>query len=142
MQFRLRRDNLSLERLDGEIIAIDFISGKYGSFVGPSADLLWLIQAEVPRENWWGLVNQAFDPAPAPDLFNADADSFVERVRELGIVETVESAHGVVESLPDDYVRKGWTTPVFAVEDDLVDLLVIDPIHDTSSDGWPQKHAE
>jgi hypothetical protein len=39
--------------------------------------------------------------------------------------------------LPTDYVRKGWEPPSLLVFDDLADLLLIDPIHDTSTSGWP-----
>lgn len=138
MEYRLRPDNVSLERLDGEIVAIDFVSGKYGSFQGPSADILWLVQAGVPRARWWELISSSFDPTPNKELVDAEVDSFLASMSELGLIQPADTLAGVVESLPNDYVRAGWTTPVFAIEDDLVDLLLIDPIHDTSDDGWPE----
>ena len=44
--------------------------------------------------------------------------------------------------LPSDYVRKGWEPPSLLVFDDLADLLLIDPIHDTSTSGWPTQKNE
>jgi hypothetical protein len=129
---------LSIERLDGEIIAIDFLSGKYGSFIGPSADLLWLVQLGVPRQKWVKLLEDSFVSLPATEELEREVESFLQSMTELGIIEPAGQLDGIVESLPADYVRGIWTTPVYAIEDDLVDLLIIDPIHDTSDDGWPQ----
>lgn len=141
MEFQLRQRDLSIERLDGEIIAIDFLSGKYGSFIGPSADLLWLVQLGVPREKWVSLLEDSFVSLPATEELQGDIESFLERMVDLGIIEPTGERDGIVDSLPTDYVRGVWTTPVYAIEDDLVDLLIIDPIHDTSDDGWPQATA-
>ncbi len=138
MEFRLRQSDLSIERLDGEIIAIDFLSGKYGSFIGPSADLLWLVQLGVPRQKWVKLLEDSFVSLPATEELEREVESFLQSMTELGIIEPAGQLDGIVESLPADYVRGIWTTPVYAIEDDLVDLLIIDPIHDTSDDGWPQ----
>jgi hypothetical protein len=138
VEFRLRQSDLSIERLDGEIIAIDFLSGKYGSFIGPSADLLWLVQLGVPRQKWVKLLEDSFVSLPATEELEREVESFLQSMTELGIIEPAGQLDGIVESLPADYVRGIWTTPVYAIEDDLVDLLIIDPIHDTSDDGWPQ----
>jgi hypothetical protein len=138
VEFRLRNGDLSIERLDGEIIAIDFLSGKYGSFIGPSADLLWLVQLGVPRQKWLKLLADSFTRVPAGEELDSDVDSFLQSMADLGIIEPTGELDGMVESLPADYVRGIWTKPLYAIEDDLVDLLIIDPIHDTSDDGWPQ----
>ncbi|CAB4578224.1 unannotated protein [freshwater metagenome] len=138
MEYRLRQSDLSIERLDGEIIAIDFLSGKYGSFIGPSADVLWLVQLGVPRKNWVKLLEDSFVSLPGSEELESDVDAFLQSMADLGIIEPAGELDGMVDSLPADYVRGIWTPPVYAIEDDLVDLLVIDPIHDTSDDGWPQ----
>ena len=139
MEWMLRETELSLERLDGEIIAIDFQSGKYGSFVGPSADLLWLVQSEVPYSKWMRLIEDSYSTVPLPNVMEEQIDSFLKELAELGILQRkVGGPEKLVESLPEDCVRGDWTVPVYAIEDDLVDLLTIDPIHDTSGDGWPQ----
>jgi hypothetical protein len=138
VEYRLRQSDLSIERLDGEIIAIDFLSGKYGSFIGPSADVLWLVQLGVPRKNWVKLLEDSFVSLPGSEELESDVDAFLQSMADLGIIEPAGELDGMVDSLPADYVRGIWTPPVYAIEDDLVDLLVIDPIHDTSDDGWPQ----
>jgi hypothetical protein len=40
--------------------------------------------------------------------------------------------------LPDDFVRNSWNSPTLKVYKDFQDLLLVDPIHDTSLTGWPE----
>ena len=39
--------------------------------------------------------------------------------------------------LPNDYTRDNWESPELRIFDDLTDILLIDPVHDTSLEGWP-----
>ena len=138
-EYRLRMSNLSIERLDGEIIAIDFSTGKYASFVGPSADIITLLQEGVPREGWLPLIAQEFDSVPADEAVDDEIDRFLETLAGHGLIESTDVVTGQLDSLPQDYQRTAWSTPLLAIEDDLADLLVIDPIHDVTDDGWPSK---
>jgi hypothetical protein len=139
LEYRLRMDNLSIERLDGEIIAIDFSTGKYASFVGPSADIITMLHAGVPRQQWLTLINHEFDQAPAAAVFNREVETFLATLADNGLIQTTDAVDGHLDALPQDYHRTSWSTPVLAIEDDLADLLVIDPIHDVTDDGWPSK---
>ena len=40
--------------------------------------------------------------------------------------------------LPEDYLRGDWVSPLLVSNDELSDLLKIDPIHDVSESGWPE----
>lgn len=137
-EFQLKSASLSMERLDGEVIAIDFASGKYFSFQGPAADLIWLLQHEVPRESWFGVIETAFKSPETPEEFAVQVEAFISELKSLGLVEQTEWLTGSTTSLPEDYERIAWVSPQIMVEDDLADLLVIDPIHDTGEDGWPE----
>lgn len=138
IEFRLKSASLSMERLDGEVIAIDFATGKYFSFQGSAADLMWLLQSEVPRESWFVLVQEAFESLTTAEEFSAQVEVFISELNSLGLVEQTDWLTGSPTPLPRDYVRGAWESPEIMVEDDLADLLVIDPIHDTGEDGWPE----
>ncbi len=135
---------MSMERLDGETILINFDTGQYFSFQGSAADILWLVQHGVDRSHWSMVIQDAFPGLVIDDDFDRAIDSFLEGLGEVGIVSggSVEgvrdTAGGAAVALPDDYARTAWTTPTVHANDDLVDLLIIDPIHDTSEDGWPE----
>jgi hypothetical protein len=127
-----------MERLDGETILINFDSGEYFSFRGSSADILWLIDAGVDRQHWISVLRDAFENSPIGGEIVAEIDSFLTELADAGVIEPSVSSGGPPASLPNDYARVAWTPPSVHANDDLADLLLIDPIHDTGEDGWPK----
>lgn len=143
--WRVPENSISMERLDGETILINFDSGEYFSFRGPSADLLWLVSAGVDRAAWISCLSDAYPDLTAPNpAVEAQIDTFLGELASAGIILEADDDVVVVPAadLPDDHVRESWTAPSVYANDDLVDLLVIDPIHDTSEDGWPQTRPD
>lgn len=126
-----------MERLDGEAIAIDFSTGKYFSFQGPAADIIWMLNQGIPRGQWLNLVSSSFQSDPEQDTFDEHANHFLTQLEQLGLIEATDSLQGEVAELPSDYIRGVWVQPEILMNDDLVDLIVIDPIHDVGDDGWP-----
>lgn len=131
-----------MERLDGETILINFDSGEYFSFRGSSADILWLIDAGVDRRHWLSLLRDAFRDSIIDSDIEPDIDAFLSDLADAGVIAPSEEVDGPPVSLPDDYSRVAWTAPTVHANDDLADLLLIDPIHDTSDDGWPQTRSD
>lgn len=138
---RIRDESISMERLDGETILINFDTGQYFSFRGPAADLLWLIEQGVERALWTEILARAFTDAPSPWILDQQISTFISELLEADIIN--ETAGVVMPSLelPSDYSRGGWTNLEVKAHLDLVDLLVIDPIHDAGDDGWPQSRS-
>jgi hypothetical protein len=143
--WRVPENSISMERLDGETILINFDSGEYFSFRGPSADLLWLVSAGVDRTAWISYLSAAFPDVTDPDpAIEAQIDTFLGELAAAGIILPADdnAVSVTAADLPADYDRDSWTAPSVHANDDLVDLLVIDPIHDTSEDGWPQTRPD
>jgi hypothetical protein len=140
--WRVRSDSISMERLDGETILINFDSGEYFSFRGAAADILWLIDSAVDEGQWGRALEQAFPDLRYDADITADVDGFLRELFEAGIIEATDEPGGDAVSLPSDYVRGAWSAPSVHANDDLADLLVIDPIHDASEDGWPQTKSD
>jgi len=138
----VRGDSISMERLDGETIAINFDSGEYFSFQGSSADLLWIIQSGAAHEHWTGVLEAAFPNLKIDQEIQAAIDSFLDELAIAGLIIASDTSGGAALALPDDYIRLAWTNPTVHANDDLADLLIIDPIHDSSEDGWPQSRTE
>lgn len=136
-EHRLKPESISAERLDGEVIAIDFTSGKYFSFLGPAAEVMWLLQNEISREHWFPVVSQVFKSPPSEEDFNVEMEDFLGQLLALGVIEPSSGLTGARTLPPDDCVRGDWSAPLFTLNDDLAELLVIDPIHETGDDGWP-----
>jgi len=140
--WRVRGDGVSMERLDGETIVINFDTGEYFSFRGSSADVLWLVDSHVAPEAWGAVLGGSFPGLEWGETAQSEVDAFLEELLTAGLIEHT-TAQGTTEvTLPDDYVRSEWTAPSVHANSDLVDLLVIDPIHDTSEDGWPSTRTD
>jgi hypothetical protein len=77
------------------------------------------------------------------DLFQ-DIGSFIDTLLGLNLIEksAVDSeidSTGISDvELPEDYLRRDWVSPLLVSNDELSDLLKIDPIHDVTESGWPE----
>lgn len=125
---------VSYERLDGEVVIISFETGKYFNSNGSAADLLYLIENAVPQREWEEILSKSFTDF---QLNTGEIASFLKQIVEEKIVTTGASPSMKISELPSDYARSQWSAPQLRIFDDLADLLLIDPIHDTSVEGWP-----
>ena len=125
------------ERLDGEVIAISNQSGKYFSLGNTAADIWFLLQNPTSRKNWLTILNSNYESLP--ESAEKEIQSFLSQLLEEGLIraEVISSSDVVV--LPSDSVRRKWIKPEAIIFDDLQDLLLVDPIHDTTEAGWPFK---
>ena len=134
---------VSMERLDGETIVIDFESGSFYSFRESAADLLWLISLGIELTLFESVLQRYFKMQDLSEVA-IDIDSFIETILSLNLIEknVVEDEIGdgrVTDvELPEDYLRGDWVSPLLVSNDELADLLKIDPIHDVTESGWPE----
>lgn len=137
------KQSVSVERLDGETIAIDFVTGRFYSFRESAADILWLITHRMSISSFDDILRKSFKVTGDNTTLTRDVTSFIEHLIGLGLIEAVSSTADSVQvqtqhySLPDDYERDEWRSPLLISNDQLADLLMIDPIHDVTEDGWP-----
>jgi hypothetical protein len=136
VKLKLNSTAISCERLDGEMVIISFETGKYFNANGPAADILFMIENNVDQSLWQEILSNHFKDF---QIETSKIDEFLSKlVLERIVVETSTSNFEAL-NLPKDYQRLEWGSPTLLVFDDLADLLLIDPIHDTSLDGWPIK---
>jgi hypothetical protein len=138
-KLKLNATAISCERLDGEMVIISFETGKYFNANGSAADVLFLIEKNIDQSLWQEILVNHFKDF---QMETSQIDEFVSKlILEKIVLETTATNFETVV-LPEDYQRLEWSTPVLLVFNDLADLLLIDPIHDTSLDGWPMKKNE
>ena len=125
-------DGVTFERLDEEILAIHLGSGLYYSMVGTAADCWDGLVAGITVEI---IANTLGRLAESEDA-EGEVRSFVATLVEEKLV------------IPDQGQRAGsptwtpmsmYTPPILERFGDLQDLLLIDPIHDVSEQGWPRR---
>lgn len=133
--FRQCDKDVSAERLNGDVIAVNLKSGAYFTLTGTAADV------------WTAFTSGATTSACLEALDNAYSMTVPrEQVEELltqclghGLITEVVATAAQALSLPNDHERLSWARPVLEIFDDLQDLILLDPIHDTSSLGWPNR---
>lgn len=134
-KYKLNENLISMERLDGEVIIISFESGKYYSSSETGADLLWLLKQNVEPKVWEEVLQKRFNFDKFP--FQEISD-FLNRCNSEGIISNWDGDLSGQPDLPNDYEFTAWKKPELLAFADLQDLLVVDPIHDSSLEGWPQ----
>jgi len=131
--FVLDETNLTSETFDGEVIAVNFATGKYYGMKG-SARLIWEMLRE-PVEP--GMIETALRLS-YPDLDDTDIASvraFLDRLMQEGILLASPIAP---PRAPDISGRDTFERPELEIHTDLQELIVLDPIHDVDpGGGWP-----
>jgi hypothetical protein len=135
INYLLNSSEISLERLNGEVVIISFNSGNYYSCVGSAADILSLVSKEVDRSLWKKIICNKYKINDLPD---SEIDLFIDDCLKENIVVLSNSKLEGTSDLPDDFNRNKWNTPILKIYKDFQDLLLVDPIHDSSLTGWPE----
>jgi hypothetical protein len=138
-EVEINRSGISMERLGGEVVIISFETGKYFNTNGPAADLLYLIEKGIPQVKWESILANAFQNF---HLNLGGIEKFLKQAFDERIIITGASHSKTDINLPSDYKRNTWSAPQLSVFDDLADLLLVDPIHETSTEGWPKTKDE
>jgi hypothetical protein len=135
-ELTIKHQEVVLERLGNEIVIISFNSGRYYSAKGLATDILLLIENKVPAAKWEMKLNNYYS---SEVLGKKKIRKFLETLIEnnlcIGIEELKESNY----ELPIDLQREQFDEPIIKIYDDLQDIIMVDPIHDTSLEGWPEK---
>jgi len=131
---RVRIEDVSAERIDGDVIAVNLHTGAYFSLSGSAADVWTACSTGADFE----MCCEALDAAYAAPVPREEVGNLVASCIEHGLFEGIEPLAVTVEPLPEDWQRNGWIEPRLEVFDDLKDLILVDPIHDASALGWPR----
>jgi hypothetical protein len=132
--FRIVEPAVLHQSIDGEVIAIDNRTGSYFSMRGVAALC-------------WGALGAGAAPAAlaadlarayALDLAQAEAavQAFVAELEAAGLIARAAPA-GPPPALALGADRPAWAPPRLDAYTDLQALLLFDPIHEVTEEGWP-----
>jgi hypothetical protein len=128
------------EVIDGETIVLNFESGHYYSF-NPTASAIWLrvcAGSPIAAATEWVARCFAVDPA----TIRPEVEGFVRRLQEEQLIRRAKEdtipAPTTAPDAPGDPVA-AFSVPDFEKFTDMEELLLLDPIHEVSDSGWPQK---
>jgi hypothetical protein len=149
--FRVNTPSVASETIDGEVIMIHLRTGCYYSTDKVGAEIWSRLEKGAPVDQIVdGLAEQyACDPTSAEEAVGR----FLERLQsedlvvpEPSVPEPSNGARAVAApgSAPGGRAAAPppLNPPVLQKYEDLQDLLLLDPIHDTDAAGWPVAKAD
>ncbi len=131
--YRFASPDIIHEVFDGECVILNLASGTYYALSVSASRLIESLLQGTAIENLATLHGPAYQCD--------DVEAFFEKLVTLGLImptSTLESpGHAISDTLR--LKSKSWPDrPTIEVFDDLADLILADPIHDTDEAvGWP-----
>ena len=119
------------EAIDGEVVIVNVDKGLYFSSDGVGAKL-WSLIAE--GESVESLIKWTGETYNAP---SDDIEAFVSQLTENELVTPVDIAPTVEPAAAPSPTPASYTKPELNVYSDMEELLLLDPIHDATEEGWP-----
>ena len=144
--FILNNSDILFEDFDDEIVAINLKSGYYYSING-SGILIWelLTKSFSPRQ----IIKVHTNAFPGTDAeFEQSIKGFITGLESEGLL--VQSGEEDKDAeISEDFVQKIRSEnkaipklPVFEKYTDQQELLLLDPIHEVSDIGWPDRKED
>lgn len=136
----INMNQVSSEVFDNEAVVVNFMTGKYYGLSGSGAVVWQLFQKPASPAAVMNHMDVLY-PDLDVDSHSAISDFIDSLIREnLLVTSTVSSAE--IPQPGTETTGAGFKLPVLEIYDDLQELIVLDPIHDTDPErGWPtQQH--
>ena len=135
MHYEVVEPTAIYEYIDGEVLALNLQTGVYVQMKQLSAELFYAVATGRSTE----IVSHAARNAGYSEAQIIDFDSCYSNWVALGLLQVARNAqHPDTESLsliPGlQFSEERW--------DDLSELIMMDPVHDVSPQGWPSRVDE
>ena len=145
VSYRLNSPDVVYEIIEGDLIVLNLRKGDYFSFNTTGS----FIFTHIIMGNTISLLEERladkFKNLRKEELL-LDINNFVEKLCRVELLlstdasslkSTIEEAHTQSHSLLEDISE--YLPPSFEQHTNLQDLLLLDPIHEVSEDGWPKQ---
>lgn len=126
---------VSHQCIDGEVVVIDLQSGTYYSLIDTAVPIWNLLAAGASRRE---IVNAATGAWPEASVKD-DVDEFLDGLLADGVVR--EDGPSAPSSTSGIEFPSNYVPPRAEKFTDMQELLMLDPIHEVDSAGWPHKTA-
>jgi hypothetical protein len=137
---RVNSPHVIHETIDGEVIVINLASGNYYSEKGAGADVWDVIESSpgADKSTIADAVAVRFG-RPSGEVADDIAD-FLDALQREELVAASEN--GAAISVPptngDGNGSRTFEPPLLEKYTDMQDLVLLDPVHEVGSTGWPQ----
>lgn len=142
MFLKVNHTKVVSEMIDGETVIINLDSGSYYSLDGAGAQVWELLcQGDIVSQVIQRLVDAYGESV---ERIRTDIDPLIAELLAEGLIvslptEEMESHRANGDSRAEQQLisTSAFMPPKLLKYDDMQDLLILDPIHDVTSSGWP-----
>jgi Coenzyme PQQ synthesis protein D (PqqD) len=138
MRYRVNSPQVINETIDGEAIMINLATGSYYSLDRVGGDVWTLLEASSPVDDIVAELGRRYD-ASVDDIRRGVEDLLQRLVDEELIVPCGdgEPTRAVLSPEPAPAKRSPFHAPRLEKFTDMQDLILLDPVHEVDSQGWP-----
>ena len=126
------------QTIDGEAIIIQFDTGFYYSLAGAGAEIWALLASGRSIDEIVSSLEQLYDADPAE--LRTTIERLVEQLAQEDLIELDAAVTPGLQPNGDGErptVRSAFQPPVLDKFTDMQDFLLVDPIHEVDTSGWP-----
>jgi hypothetical protein len=136
MRFRVDNPTVVSETIDGETIVIDLGTGTYYS-LRDSASVIWDELARGATVDEVADVLETVYEGTRGEFLDA-TETFVEALQQERLLVPAGALDGETSSAVRPVTpRTAFTPPELQKYSDMQDIILLDPVHDVSAQGWP-----
>jgi hypothetical protein len=146
LRLRVNAPQVIHEMIDGEVIIINLTSGNYYSLKGCGAEVWELIQESpgTAAPEVVAALAARFDTSAAE--IEAPVLSFLDELRAEELIADAETDGAPTPVLPgagtNGRPADEFRAPVLEKYTDMQDLVLLDPVHEVDTTGWPQPRPD
>lgn len=127
--------NIAHEIFEGEIIVVNLESGKYYAMRREAADIFHLCLQHASANEIASCLAASYGGDAT--RIASSAQSFLAKLQHEGLLTQSPSRPGdAAPTIPTQSLAP-FAEPEFEVHNDMQDLLMLDPIHEVDTAGWP-----
>jgi len=135
--FCVASKNVHSQKFDDEIIILDTKSGVYFSLRTSAVDIWSQIEACAPQSAIAAALIARYDADP--DMIVAAVDRCLADLLKDGLIREASATGPVASDTVSSESRKPFVEPSIERFSDMQNLLLLDPVHEVSDEGWPQQ---
>jgi hypothetical protein len=141
-RYRVNRPNVISETIDGEAVIINLGTGTYYS-LDRVAGVVWaFLEASLPGEEIVKELARHYDGDS--DHMRREVEALMKRLSDEALIVPCADGEPVntVALEPPVAGREPFRPPVLEVFTDMQDLILLDPVHEVDSRGWPHRAGQ
>ena len=135
MRYRVNSPQVINETIDGEAIMINLATGAYYSLDRVGGDVWTALEQGAGLDDVVAFLQQKYE-GPV-DVMALGVQALLDQLAAEELIVPTDEAAGAAPDAGTSDIRTPFTAPRLDKFTDMQDLILLDPVHEVDSRGWP-----